>query len=103
MKKIVNGKRYDTDTAAEIASYHNGLGRSDFRHVSESLYRTPRGNWFLAGEGGAMTKYSRPCGDMTSGGEGIIPLDSDSARAWLERHDMYAALEEHFGGTIEDA
>ena len=103
MKKIIDGKRYDTATATEIGSHHNGRGRSDFRHMSESLYRTPRGNWFLAGEGGAMTKYSRPCGDMTGGGEYIIPLSPENAREWLERHELEEAIEKYFADEIEDA
>ena len=38
MKKIINGKRYDTDTAKELGSWsysHYG----DFAYVCETLYR----------------------------------------------------------------
>ena len=103
MKRIIAGKRYDTETAKRVAKYRNGLGRGDFRNYNEELYRTPRGNWFLAGEGGPMTKYSQPCGDMTSGGEGIIPLTPEEARSWLESHDENEALERYFSDSIEDA
>ena len=29
MKQIINGKRYNTETATEIGNYSNGLGYSD--------------------------------------------------------------------------
>jgi len=103
MKKIIEGKRYDTETATQVAEYGNGLGEGDFSNYDETLYRTPRGNWFLSGEGGPMTKYSRPCGDMTSGGDGIIPLSSNEARQWLESHDENDALEKYFSDALEDA
>ena len=62
MKQIINGKTYNTETATELGHYWNGLSDSDFRHISESLYRTKNGRYFLAGEGGPMTRYSHPVG-----------------------------------------
>lgn len=32
MKKIINGKEYDTDTAKEVGSLWNGIGAGDFRY-----------------------------------------------------------------------
>jgi len=59
MKKIINGKRYDTETAQLIgsASYSN---RTDFRFWSEELYRKKTGEFFLYGEGGPASKVDRP-------------------------------------------
>ncbi|BDF78686.1 hypothetical protein [Pyramidobacter piscolens] len=94
MKQIINGKTYNTETATELGHYWNGRSDSDFSHISESLYRTKNGQYFLAGEGGPMTRYSRPVGDMTGGGEKIIPLSESDAREWMERHcdaDEYVA------------
>jgi hypothetical protein len=101
MKKIIDGKRYDTATADVIAI--NSFGYSgDFRHFKESLYRTKRGTWFLAGYGGPMTKYARQVDtNATSGGENIFPLSPDEAREWLENVGDTAAIEEHF--PVEDA
>ena len=103
MKRILDGKRYNTETAEKIASYSNGLGKGNFRNYDETLYKTKNGNWFLSGEGGPMTKYSHPCGNMTSGGEAIIPMDPDEARRWLESHDKTDALESHFTDKIVEA
>lgn len=47
MKKIINGKLYDTSTAKEIGSYWNGLGDRDFNHISETLYRKRLESFFF--------------------------------------------------------
>ena len=103
MKKIINGKRYDTETATEVASFSNSLGQGDFRNLDESLYITKSGNFFLSGEGGPMTKYSRPAGNMTSGGSDLIPLSKDEALDWLESHDFPEEIEKYFTNIIKDA
>ena len=101
MKKIVEGKSYNTETAEDVASFGNGLGRGDFSSYDETLYRTKKGAWFLAGEGGPMTKYSRPCSNMTSGGSDIFVLTPSEAQKWLENHDETDAIAKHF--TVEEA
>ena len=47
MKKIINGKIYDTDTAKEIDSISHGDGPRDFRYYHEVLYRKRTGEYFL--------------------------------------------------------
>ena len=103
MKKIINRKTYNTETATEIGNYHNGLGRGDFRNIDESLYVTSKGNFFLAGYGGPMTKYAEPCGNMTGGGSGIEPLSRDEALDWAEQHCDAEIIEKHFEDMIEEA
>ena len=102
MKQVIEGKTYNTETAKEIASYGNSLAMSDFRYFDETLFRTKKGAYFLSGEGGAMSKYSRPCGDMTGGGEGIIVLSVQEALEWCEQHDVGAdRIEKEF--EVEEA
>ena len=103
MQKIVEGRRYNTETAEAVASGGNSLSRSDFRHYSETLYRTKGGNWFLCGHGGPLTRYKERCGDGWTSGEKLIPIDASEARDWLEEHDEIPALEEYFSDSIEDA
>lgn len=87
MKKVIDGKIYNTETAVELAYYNNGVSQNDFTYIDESLYRTRKGNFFLAGEGGAMTRYAHRCSDNTTcGGEGIFPLTEKEAREWVERN-----------------
>jgi hypothetical protein len=101
MKRVINGKRYDTAMAFCIASAWNHLGRSDFKWMEEALYRTKAGNWFLAGKGGPLTKYRRQVGDAWTEGEAITALTGDEARQWLEEHGETEAIEQQF--KIEDA
>jgi len=105
MKAIIDGKRYDTETAKLIANAGSvGLSRSDFRHWNEDLYRTKNGSWFIAGEGGALTKYARQVGSNASGaGEQIQPLTEDEVRDWMEKSENYNVLEEYFSDSIIDA
>ena len=104
-KAIINGKRYNTETADFVASWSNGYSYSDFKHCEEDLYRTKRGSWFTVGSGGPLSGYSRSVGQNSwSGSSDVIrPLDADEARRWLERHGETAALETYFPDVIEDA
>ena len=44
MKKIINGKKYDTETAEELAYWENMPNALDFNQYSETLYRKKRAN-----------------------------------------------------------
>lgn len=103
MKAIIEGRRYNTETAYEIASYSNNLGRGDFNNYSETLYKTKKGVYFLAGEGGAASKYSWSCGNGSIGGDGIIVLSVQEAFDWAEQHMDIDAMEIWFGDMIADA
>ena len=105
MKKIINGKRYDTKTATEIASAWNGCSRSDFNFLLETLYKTDGGAWFLAGDGGALTKYAEVLegGRSRCGGKDIVPLTPAEAKGWLESNRKTEALETCFASEIQDA
>jgi hypothetical protein len=97
VKQVIDGLLYDTEKAEEIGHDSAARSRSDFRWYSESLYKSRKGSFFLAGEGGPMTHWAQPCGDATGGGDGIIPLSVDDAREWCERHDVDAeTIQEHF-------
>lgn len=74
MKKIINGKSYNTETSTLIASWDNRLGYSDFRHCAESMYKTKKGVWFISGKGGAMSSWSVSNGNATYGATGIRVL-----------------------------
>lgn len=103
MKAIIDGKRYDTDTAVLCAEWNNNHCRSDFKWCNENLYRTHRGAWFLHGEGGAMSPWSQSVGDMRGGGAAIRPLTPEDARLWLEEWQEIDALEEFFAEEVTNA
>jgi len=103
MVKVIDGKRYNTDTATEIFHYWNGLSSQDFRNVSEGLYVTKKGSYFLYGSGGPMSKYAVSNENTTSGSSDIIPLSKKDAFKWCEKYADREAIETHFADMIEDA
>lgn len=101
MKKIINGKRYDTATAKKIgdASHSN---RTDFSYWREALYQKKTGEFFLYGEGGPASKYSRSVGQNEwAGGEEINPLTPAEAQEWAEQYMDADEYEEVFGRAEE--
>lgn len=95
MKKIIGGRRYDTATAKLVGEYETGY-IGDFDWVAEKLYLKATGEFFLAGEGGAKTRWASRTIDGYSSGEGILPLTLDEAREWAEEHLTQAEVEELF-------
>lgn len=103
MKKIINGRKYDTDTAIEVGFWKNMGDTRNFEYVCETLYRKRTGEYFLYGEGNAASKYAKSLGDNTwGGGEAITPLTIDSAREWAEKHLDADDYEKEFGEVSED-
>lgn len=86
MKKVINKKLYNTETAERVGSWDNGHYTNDFAYCSEDLYRTKSGNFFLHGEGGPLSKYAQSSGNSTGWGEKIVPLTYDDAQEWAEKH-----------------
>ena len=103
MKKIINGKAYDTDTATRLGAWWSSQDVRDWHHVEETLYRKRTGEHFLHGYGGPMSKYARAEGQNSwSGGERIMPMSYDEAREWAEKHLTADEYEEIFGEIVED-
>ena len=103
MKRIINNKCYNTETAELIAEYWNGVSNEGFRYVYEKLYHTLKGSWFLYASGGAMSEYSCSFGNSTSGDTVIIAYNEKQAYNWLEEHDKVNEIEKYFSDKIVDA
>ena len=101
MKKIINGKEYDTNTAKCVADWENGYGHNDFISVEEHLYRKKTGEFFLHGEGGAMTEDAKHCFNGYCYGEKIIPFSVGEAKEWAENHLDGDTYEDIFGSVEE--
>ena len=69
MKKLINKKTYNTETAEEISRKASG-GFGDPAGYEEILYKTAKGEHFLYGVGGGESKYAE---------ETIIPLTDEQA------------------------
>ena len=103
MKKVIEGMRYDTETATLVAEVRNGYDKSNYNYWAEELYRTKNGRWFKYEGGGANTKYAVRLCDGRGFGESIAVLDELEAKEWLETHDQAEAYEKYFGNEIKDA
>lgn len=104
MKRIIDGRKYDTDTAIEVARHSNeGYVRcGDFNWIDEALYRKKKGEYFLAGEGGANTEYAERLPDnWRSGGERITPMSKEEAMDWAEKYMDADEFEAEFGPVEE--
>lgn len=99
MKKIIDGKVYNTKTAEEI-SCDSFSTPGDFHYYCETLHRTKNGNYFFHGTGGAMSHYAQSLGNNTTGGGSRIWIVSEEkAVDWLAKNDPEKALElfpDHF-------
>jgi len=103
MKKVIDGKRYDTENAECIGSY-TFSNSSDLCYVDEKLYVTKAGSYFFAGEGGAKSKYSTPISQNSwGGGSRLLPITKGEALAWAGRNLDGDTVEKYFSDLIEDA
>ena len=101
MKKIIRGKRYDTDTAKKVGAAYAECQRTDFAYWEEELYRKNTGEFFLYGWGRPLSKYGKTCGNETSGSEVIKPLDLEEAQEWAEKNLDGEEYEQIFGPVEE--
>ena len=83
MRKIINGKLYNTNTAIFIAEWDNGLNFTDFNYKSEELYVTKKGNYFFQYE--YWDCYE------------LFAITDSEAAEWLEEHGFVEEYEEYFG------
>ena len=98
LKKIIDGKTYNTSTASLLSSYAYDKTRDQYEWLWEDLYQTRNGAFFLVGEG--MSEHT-PFGARLPGtndyirGHALLPLDEHQAKKWLEirdRVDDYAEI-----------
>ena len=106
MKAIIEGRRFDTDTAIKLGEASYDGFRTDFSWWEETLYKTPRsGAFFTVGSGGPRSNYARSEGQGSwSGSHNVFRVLSwEQATAWAERHLSAEAIEAHFGDRVTDA
>lgn len=102
MKKIINGKIYNTDTALFIGNFASACGPGDFRYEDTDLFKTTKGAWFICGGGGPLSRWSRPSGSGQCGGSGIEVMTTAEALEWCEFSRIDAdVIAQHF--SVEEA
>lgn len=105
MKKIIDGKTYNTDTAEYITGDRtNLLARNDWNYEDWDLYCTPKGAFFMRGEGGPLTRWGVSLGGGMRSGSGptIIAISEEEAR-WIVERDCSAEEYERLFGMAEAA
>lgn len=103
MKKIINNKLYNTDTANRLIYWYNDLPSNDIYYYAEELYIKKTGEYFLYGEGGARSPYgSYDCEERCSYPDwSIIPLTEAKAKEWAVGHCSADKYMELFGAVAE--
>lgn len=86
MKKRIETKVYNTETAKEIIKYEpfGVYGKNDFQYYEETLYLKRTGEFFLYGEGNGLSEYRASYIDGWGPGCKIIPLTFDEAKKWFQ-------------------
>lgn len=89
MKRVIEGKLYNTETADKICDLPCQYYPGDFNYHETTMYRSPKGQYFLAGRGGPKTRWSQAIGNSGySRGSGIELISKDEARGIAESAEM---------------
>lgn len=98
MKKVIDGKNFNTETALEICDGGHNECSTEFDRFSETLYKTKKGAYFVAGNGGPMSKYAEHSGaNETTGGESMKLVTESEALKFCERYELEPEkIAEHF-------
>ena len=88
MKKVIDGKTYNTETAESIHKTGNGLYPGDFMGYEETLYKTKKGGFFLYGIGNANSRYAARVDNHTyCPGSDIRVISTEQATEWLKTNN----------------
>lgn len=104
MKRVIDGKIYNTETAECICDLPCHHYPGDFQYHETALYRTRKGAYFLSGTGGPMSLWAQPEGNTGySGGEGLTVIDQEAAREYAEAADLSPEDMQAAGFELEEA
>lgn len=91
MKKRINGVLCDTTTAEKVGEYATG---SDASALTESLYLTKSGMYFIHSEGGSDSRCAvRDASGKLIPGETLEVISDAAAGSWAR---------EHYGASLDD-
>lgn len=104
MKKIINYKKYDTETARVVGNWISGSKEED-NYRDETLYCKKNGEYFLDDKGGMCSDYHTAFWidyDCEHGDwEELIPFSKEEAQKWVMMHMDGDAYEAEFGEVDE--
>ncbi len=84
MRKVINGKTYRTHTAHLLVTVPSPFPKTDNKWHETRLYRTHLGAYFLAGEGGSLSRWKKITPRGAIPGEGIELISKDEALAYAK-------------------
>lgn len=94
MRKIIDGKVYDTETAEKVAATSSGydVSLAGTTLHEDTLYRTRKGAWYV------HDYYACRMGNPEDSEirETITPLADEEAHDWLAERDFVDELRERF-------
>lgn len=91
MKKIIRGRKYDTETARKVGCKTE---QAQYGDVDYALYRKRTGEYFVHAEFSYMLDDGNP--------DYIKPLSADEADEWAQEHLNADAYEAEFGEIVDD-
>jgi hypothetical protein len=74
-----NRKMFNTNTGEKLMEVRSGSGKSRYL---EALYKTSKGDYFIHGRGGPLTRWNDR--------EDIIEVSMRQANFWLRKHGVTA-------------
>ena len=96
MTKKIQGKTYRSHTAVWIVTVPCPFPPTNPRWHQTDVYRNQQGAYFLAGTGGAHSRWAKQTPQGAIPGEGIEPLTKAEALAYATQygvsHDRFARL-----------
>lgn len=103
MKKIINGKVYDTGKATFVArADHENIIDATGNTCKQALYRKKTGEFFVHLESGTSITLHNIFQHDYRQGRGIYPLSYDQAAKWAESELTAEKWEEIFGDPEDD-
>lgn len=102
MKKIINGKVYDTGKAKLIAeAHHANIKDADGKSLKQWLYQKKTGEYFVYAIGAAI-EIQNIFQHGYKPNAGIYPLTYEQAQKWAERELTAEQWEKIFGDPEDD-
>lgn len=102
MKKIINGKVYNTEKAKLIAeAHHDNIKDADGKSLKQWMYQKKTGEYFIYAIGAAI-ELQNIFQHGYKPNAGIYPLTYDQAQKWAERELSADQWESIFGDPEDD-
>lgn len=94
IRRVINGKVYDTETATEVTRIPCHVYGDDFEWEDTRVFLSPHCQWFLAGRGNGASRWRVKTASGYVPGDGLVLLTEGEVKELFEQHD--GPYEDHF-------